>query len=117
MPKEIFQRNPKMEKTDTGGFQYTVNTGLPALRGVLYDQENKKFFIINTCPGACAVSCYARKGWYIMNDGKNLKYIQRLNLLMNNPELYESMVMDELEPICYKETRLAKKEVSTLKLS
>lgn len=100
-PKQIFDRNPKMEKTDKERFQYTINTGIPALRGILYDEENKKFFIVNTCPGAgsCAVVCYARRGFYIMNDVKNLKYIQRLNLLLNNPEEYENMIMDELEII------------------
>jgi hypothetical protein len=117
-PKQIFDRNPKMEKSDTGGFQYTVNTGIPALRGIIYDIDNQKFFTINTCPGAgtCAVSCYARKGFYIMNDGKNLKYIQRLNLLLNNPEEYENIIMDELDPLAYKIKRDSRKEGKDIKL-
>jgi hypothetical protein len=117
-PKQIFDRNPKMEKSDTGGFQYTVNTGIPALRGIIYDIDNQKFFTINTCPGAgtCAVSCYARKGFYIMNDGKNLKYIQRLNLLLNDPEEYENIIMDELDPLAYKIKRESKKEGKDIKL-
>jgi hypothetical protein len=117
-PKQIFDRNPKMEKSDTGGFQYTVNTGIPALRGIIYDIDNQKFFTINTCPGAgtCAVSCYARKGFYIMNDGKNLKYIQRLNLLLNDPEEYENIIMDELDPLAYKIKRDSRKEGKDIKL-
>ncbi len=117
-PKQIFDRNPKMEKSDTGGFQYTVNTGIPALRGIIYDIDNGKFFTINTCPGAgsCAVSCYARKGFYIMNDGKNLKYIQRLNLLLNDPEEYENIIMDELDPLAYKIKRDSRKEGKDIKL-
>lgn len=117
-PKQIFDRNPKMEKSDKGGFQYTVNTGIPALRGILYDQDNNQFYTINTCPGAgsCAVSCYARKGFYILNDGKNLKYIQRLNLLMNNPEEYENIILDELEPEAFKIQRQSRKEGKDIKL-
>lgn len=117
-PKQIFDRNPKMEKSDTGGFQYTVNTGIPALRSIMYDIENQKFFTINTCPGAgsCAVDCYARKGYYIMNDGKNLKYTQRLNLLLNDPEEYENIIMDELDPLAYKIKRESRKEGKDIKL-
>lgn len=117
-PNQIFDRNSKMEKSDAGGFQYTVNTGIPALRSIMYDIENKKFFTINTCPGAgsCAVDCYARKGFYIMNAGKNLKYTQRLNLLLNNPEEYENIIMDELDPLAYKIKRDSRKEGKDIKL-
>lgn len=99
-PKTIFDQNPKMEKTDGGGAQITVNTGLPAILGIIYDEEKGEFFKINTCPGAgsCKLVCYARKGFYGMNDGKSLKLIQRLNLLMNDPNEYYEMIMDELEP-------------------
>jgi hypothetical protein len=118
LPKQIFDRNPKMEKGDTGGLQYTVNTGIPALSGVLYDKDQRKFYSINTCPGAgiCAISCYARKGFYIMNDGKNLKYMQRLNLLVNDPELYESLIMDELDPLAYGLKRKSKQKNIDIKL-
>ena len=117
-PKLIFDRNPKMEKGDKGALQYTVNTGLPALRSILYDKDNNKFYTINTCPGAgaCAVNCYARKGFYIMNDGKNLKYTQRLNLLLNDPEEYENIIMDELDPLAYKIKRESRKLGEDIKL-
>jgi hypothetical protein len=117
-PKMIFDRNPKMEKGDKGGLQYTVNTGLPALRSILYDKEGNEFYTINTCPGAgaCAVNCYARKGFYIMNDGKNLKYTQRLNLLLNDPEEYENIIMDELDPLAYKIKRESRKLGEDIKL-
>lgn len=117
-PNKIFDRNPKMEKTDKGQLQYTVNTGIPALRGILYDKENNKFFIINTCPGAgaCAVVCYARRGFYLINDGKNLKYIQRLNLLMNDPEEYENIIMDELEVEAFRIKRESRKLNKDIKL-
>jgi len=103
-PKVIFDQNPKMEKTDDGGEQLTVNTGLPAIKGIIYDKENGKFYHINTCPGAgaCQIICYARKGFYGMNDGKVLKLIRRLNLLMNEPDEYYNMIMDELEPLAFK---------------
>jgi hypothetical protein len=118
LPKLIFDRNPKMEKGDRGGGQYTVNTGIPALRSILYDKEQGKFYTINTCPGAgsCAVGCYARKGRYIMSDGKNLKYTQRVNLLLNDPEMYENIIMDELDPLAYSIKRQSKKEGIDIKL-
>lgn len=103
-PKLIFDKNPKMEKSDKGKSQFTVNTGLPAISGIVYDESDGEFKHINTCPGAgsCQLVCYARKGFYGMNDGKILKLIRRLNLLWNNPEEYYHMIMDELEPIAVK---------------
>ena len=111
-PKTIFDQNPKMEKTDGGDEQMTVNTGLPAISGIIYDKEKGKFFHINTCPGAgsCQLVCYARKGFYGMNDGKVLKLIQRLNLLMNEPEEYYHMIIDELGPLAYKLKRQGRRE-------
>ena len=90
LPKTIFDKNPKMEKSDKGKAQFTVNTGLPAINGIVYDESDGQFKHINTCPGAgaCQLVCYARKGFYGMNDGKILKLIRRLNLLWNNPEEY-----------------------------
>ena len=103
-PKVIFDKNPKMEKSDKGKSQFTVNTGLPAISGIVYDESDGEFKHINTCPGAgsCQLVCYARKGFYGMNDGKILKLIRRLNLLWNDPNEYYNMIMDELEPIAVK---------------
>lgn len=104
LPTNIFDKNPKMEKSDKGKTQFTVNTGLPAISGIVYDEGEDKFKHINTCPGAgeCQLVCYARKGFYGMNDGKILKLMRRLNLLWNDPEEYYNMIMDELEPIAVK---------------
>jgi hypothetical protein len=117
-PKTIFDQNPKMEKSDDGGEQMTVNTGLPAINGIIYDNDNGKFYHINTCPGAgsCQLICYARKGFYGMNDGKVLKLIRRLNLLMNDPTEYYNMIMDELEPLAFKLKRQGRRSGSVPKL-
>lgn len=97
-PSKIFDRNPKMEKGDKGRNQYTINTGLPAIKGIIFDVEDDEFKHINTCPGAgdCQLVCYARGGFYGMNDGKIIKLIRRLNLLWNNPKRYYQKVMEEL---------------------
>jgi hypothetical protein len=111
-PSSIFDKNPKMEKSDKGKSQFTVNTGLPAINGIVYDEDEGVFKHINTCPGAgsCQLVCYARKGFYGMNDGKILKLMRRLNLLWNNPEEYYNMIMDELEPIAVKLKRQGRRE-------
>lgn len=113
-PKTIFDKNPKMEKTDKGRSQFTVNTGLPAINGIVFDTSDDEFKHINTCPGAgaCQLVCYARKGFYGMNDGKVLKLIRRLNLLWNDPEEYYNMIMDELEPLAVQLKRKGRREGS-----
>ena len=103
-PKTIFDHNPKMEKSDIGRPQKTVNTGLPAIVGIVYDIENEKFYAVNSCPGAgaCQVGCYARKGFYGMDDSKTMKLTRRLNLMLNNPERYKQRVVQELSKFAEK---------------
>ena len=117
-PQTIFDKNPKMEKSDKGKSQFTVNTGLPAINGIVYDESDGQFKHINTCPGAgaCQLVCYARKGFYGMNDGKILKLMRRLNLLWNNPEEYYNMIMDELEPTATKLKRQGRRAQENIQL-
>ena len=100
-PDSIFDHNPKMEKSDEGRPQLTVNTGLPAIVGIVYDMEHEKFYSVPTCPsaGECQIGCYARKAFYGMDDSKIMKLTRRLNLLLNDPEKYKQMIFNELEPI------------------
>jgi hypothetical protein len=117
MPKTIFDSNSKMEKSSAGGTQMVVNTGLPALIAIVYDKENKEFFKINTCPkaGECRNYCYARKGQYGMNDGLILKLLQRVNLLLNEPEIYYKLAMKDLELKAF-EAKLASTDEEPVKL-
>jgi len=100
-PDSIFDHNPKMEKSDVGRPQVTMNTGLPAIVGIIYDLEGKHFHKISTCPGhgACAVGCYARKAFYGMDNSKTMKLTRRLNFLFNNPEGYKARIISEIEPV------------------
>lgn len=106
LPKTIFDEGEKSKHT-TGESIFTINTGIPALRAVLWDSENQSFYVINTCPGAgkCVQNCYAMQGFYIMNDGKNLKLINRLQLMMDNPEMYSDMAYREAELFAFKANR------------
>jgi hypothetical protein len=117
IPKTIFDSNSKMEKSSEGGTQMVVNTGLPALLAIVYDKERSEFFKVNTCPkaGECRDYCYARKGQYGMNDGLILKLLQRVNLLLNNPEIYYKMAIRELQLKAY-EAQLASTDENPVKL-
>lgn len=112
-PKTIFDMGEKsLHSTDEG--QLTINTGIPALKAVLYDEGDGKFYVINTCPGAkdCIPNCYAMKAFYIMNDGKNLKLINRLQMMMNHPDDYERQAFMEAERYAFQ----AKQEGKKLKI-
>jgi hypothetical protein len=111
-PKLLIDQNKKMEKSDSSGHQITVNTGVPALAAIVYDKDKQQFYGLNTCPGAgaCIEFCYARGGQYGMNDGNILKLLQRVNLLMNDPEEYYHMLMDELEPLAVGTRRKGRRE-------
>jgi hypothetical protein len=101
-PKTIFDKGEKSLHTSDEN-KMTINTGIPALKAVIYDEEDNNFYVINTCPGAgeCINNCYAMQGFYIMNDGKNIKLLNRLQLMMNHPEQYEKIAFMEAERFAF----------------
>ena len=103
MPNDILSINSKMEKSKTDN-TLSVNIGIPALRGLVYDIDNKEFFFVNTCPGAgeCALICYARKGSYVMFPDVFVKQTRILNLLLNFPDRFEKLLKRELEIMALK---------------
>ena len=103
MPKDIISVNDKMKKSVTDN-TFSVNIGIPALRGLVYDIDGGQFYFINTCPGAgtCATICYARKGSYVIYPDVFVKQTRVLNLLMNYPERFEKILRLELETLAIK---------------
>lgn len=107
-PKTIFDEGEKAKHSSGQGI-LTINTGIPALRGFVYDKDDPvtPFKVVNTCPGAgkCAVDCYALQGFYIMNDGKNIKLAQRLQQIMQDPDGYTRQAYAEAELYAFKAKR------------
>jgi len=103
IPSDIISQNAKMQKS-IGDNSITFNIGVPALRGLVYDIQNKQFFIVNTCPGAgsCAKVCYARRGNYVLLPNVFVKQTRVLNYLLNYPEEFEKAVKREIEAIAIK---------------
>ena len=102
-PPQIISQNTKMEKSATDN-TITFNIGVPALRGLVYDIDNEKFYIVNTCPGAgtCAKVCYARRGRYVLLTPIFVKQTRVLNLLLNEPDFFEKMLKHEVEALIRK---------------
>lgn len=103
-PETIMDSNPKMVKSDIGSNQVTVNTGLPAIVGIIYDKQDGNFKAISSCPGAgeCVIGCYARKAFYSFDEDKTIKLARRLNLLWNDPQKYTERILGELRPTAEK---------------
>ena len=100
-PNNIINTNEKILKSG-GPHEFVYKTGIPAFRGIVYDLENKKFFFVNTCPGAgdCVVKCYARKGNYIRYPNSYDSMTRRINYLLNYPDKYEEQLYQELKAKC-----------------
>lgn len=100
-PKNVVNTNEKILKSG-GPNEYVYKTGLPALRGLVYDIEKDTFHYVNTCPGAgaCAIICYARAGRYIQYPVAYDSMTRRLNLLMNYPDRYRDQMYNELKAKC-----------------
>jgi hypothetical protein len=97
-PNNLINTNEKILKSG-GPHEFVYKTGLPALRGLAYDIKNKKFYYVNTCPGAgsCIAICYAMKGNYIRYAASYDSMTRRLNYLLNNPDEYEEQMYRELK--------------------
>jgi hypothetical protein len=100
-PNNVVNPNEKMEKSGMP-HEFVYKTGIPAFRGIAYDIEEGKFYVINTCPGAgeCVVICYARRNNYIRYPEAYDSMTRRLNYMLNFPDKYEEMLYDELKDKC-----------------
>lgn len=99
-PKKLLGTNAKMEKSAAEG-EILYDLTLPALSGIVVDEDNGDFVEITTCPGAgeCQLFCYARKGGYVMFPASSMSAAQALNFLVNDPEGYMNMVNREVSAI------------------
>jgi len=99
-PKAILGTNAKMTKSKTEG-EIIYDLTLPALSGIVVDEENGDFVEITTCPGAgeCQLFCYARKGGYVMFPASSMSAAQALNFLVNDPDGYTNRVNQEIKSI------------------
>jgi hypothetical protein len=97
-PRAILGTNAKMEKSATEG-EIVYDLTLPALSGIVVDEETGDFVEITTCPGAgaCQLFCYARKGGYVMFPASSMSAAQALNFLVNDPEGYSARVNQEIQ--------------------
>jgi hypothetical protein len=99
-PRAILGTNAKMEKSKTEG-EIIYDLTLPALSGIVVDEESGDFVEIKTCPGAgeCQLFCYARKGGYVMFPASSMSAAQALNFLVNDPEGYMATVNKEISAL------------------
>lgn len=99
-PRAILGTNAKMEKSKTEG-EIIYDLTLPALSGIVVDEESGDFVEIKTCPGAgeCQLFCYARKGGYVMFPASSMSAAQALNFLVNDPDGYMATVNKEISTL------------------
>jgi len=97
-PRAILGSNAKMSKSKKEG-SITYDLTLPALNGIVVDEETGEFVEITTCPGAgeCQHYCYARKGGYVMFPASSMSAAQALNFLVNHPSEYMEMFDQEVK--------------------
>lgn len=105
-PRQILGTNAKMEKSKTEG-EIVYDLTLPALSGIVVDEDTGDFVEITTCPGAgeCQLYCYARKGGYVMFPASSMSAAQSLNFLVNDPDGYMGVVNREINTIKSKTDR------------
>jgi len=86
---QMLGQNGKMGKTNF------YNITLPAWRGIFFDKDQKKFYVINVCGKAdtCAKVCFAQMGNFIKNDATVRLNAQKLNYLLNHAETWKGRII------------------------
>jgi hypothetical protein len=99
-PRAILGTNAKMAKSKAEG-AITYDLTLPALSGIVVDEETGEFVEITTCPGAgeCKTYCYARKSGYAMFPNSSMSAARALNFLVNHPADYMKMFDTEVKKV------------------
>ena len=99
-PTKILGTNAKMAKSKKEG-SITYDLTLPALSGIVVDEETGDFVEVTTCPGAgdCQLICYARKGGYVMFPDSSMSAARQLNFLLNDPAGYMEMFDREVKSV------------------
>ncbi len=92
-PKSLLGTNEKVGKTGV------LKISLPAYKGLYYDEKDKDFKVVNTCPNAgnCKVYCYQQKGRSVMYDTAVISKTRILNFLLNHWHDFEYKMIDEIE--------------------
>ena len=74
------------------------NTSLPALKGLIIDEDTGEFRIVDTCPsaGTCQLICYAKHGSYILFPDVSLSQNKTLNYLFNDSEGFQDQLEAEI---------------------
>jgi len=87
--KQFLSQNGKMGKSNF------YNVTLPAFKGLLYNQSDDKFYVVNVCDKAseCVRDCYAQMGRYIIFDATVRLNTQKLNYLMNHWNEWKSRMV------------------------
>jgi len=96
-PKALLKRNAKMQHSD-GTADMFYNLGLPAIQGLIVDEDSDELKVVNTCPGAgiCKTFCYAAKGGYVQFKNASMNQSRTLNFLINDPEGFRAALHNEL---------------------
>lgn len=111
-PTKMLKQNTKM-KNSIGEDVVFYNLGLPAIKGLLFDESDKKFKVVSTCPmaGACQQYCYAHKGGYVQFKGSTELATKMLNFLINDPEGFKAKLSAELATAVKSATRSGTKVI------
>jgi len=110
-PTSILRQNQKIQHSG-GDFEKLLNIGIPALRGLVVDEETNELIIVNTCPGAgdCQLFCYAMKGNYIRCPATWLALSHVLNYLLNDPDGFVETLSVEIQKELDKVAKFDKKK-------
>lgn len=97
-PDALLKQNAKMVKSGTEDTVF-FNTSLPALKGLVLDEDKGEFKIVDTCPsaGSCQLICYAKHGSYVMYPDVSISQNRTLNYLFNDPEGFQDQMEAEIK--------------------
>jgi tellurite resistance-related uncharacterized protein len=96
--EKLLKQNEKIAKSGGKTYQF-YNVTLPAYKGLWFDEREKKFKFVLTCPsaGKCKYYCYARKGGFVQYPASYINATRIVNFLMNDWKGYKREMMARIK--------------------
>ena len=97
-PKQLLGSNMKLEHSNIGTLIFK-KIGFPAFHSIFYDELEKKWRLLRTCPsaGSCVGLCFGGNGMFIMTSKHAVSGTRVVNYIMNDPDGFVNQLAKEIK--------------------
>ena len=97
-PKQLLGSNMKLEHSNIGTLIFK-KIGFPAFHSIFYDEIEKKWRLLRTCPsaGSCVGLCFGGNGMFVITSKHAVSGTRVVNFIMNDPDGFVNQLAKEIK--------------------